>query len=100
MISIAHLQSLARRFSIRTCLACAGLVLAVLCAGCGSESPEQLLEEAGTLIQARDVFGAQIKLQQIVEDYPDTELALQAKMGLAGCYRMSRDYEKAYAPHR
>jgi TolA-binding protein len=81
---------------------CRGLValLAMTClalAGCSKKSPKELLETASTMMQSRDTFGAEMQYQKILDQYPKSPEALTARAGLLTCYRMTNDYDNAFA---
>jgi TolA-binding protein len=74
---------------------CAVLLLAVAATGCGKKSPGDLLQQAGTMMQNRDVYGAEMMFQKILEQYPDSQEAIYARQGLIQCYRQTKDFDSA-----
>jgi TolA-binding protein len=81
---------------------CRGLValLAIAClafVGCSKKTPQELLDVATSMMQARDWFGAEMQYQKILDQYPQASEAIKARAGLLTCYRMTNDYDSAFA---
>lgn len=70
-----------------------GLVIfvALLGVGCGKTEDEALAEARGLLLE-RNVLGATIAYQDFLRRYPESELTMAARFGLAECYYMDREY--------
>ena len=69
-------------------------LLSLCVLGCASKNPEEILQEAANLYKSRDIEGAEIKYEEFLDRYPDSELAPQAHMGLAVCYFGQQQFER------
>ncbi|MCL5270879.1 MAG: tetratricopeptide repeat protein [bacterium] len=78
----------------RVCLILA-LAASVPLTACRKQTPDQMLTEAQRLTESQDIIGAELKYKEFLEQYPQDPLASQARWGLASCYMMDKDYEKA-----
>lgn len=65
--------------------------------GCAKKTPEEKLQEAQELLQARDIYGAELKLQDIIENHADSPLATEAQFMLAHCYQADGRIDEARA---
>ena len=75
------------------------LILAVSALGCAKKTPEELLEEGIALLQSQDIFGAELKFQDLLQKYPDSEAAPRAQIGLAYCYEQDKRFDEARAAY-
>ncbi len=73
------------------------LVVSVLVAffiSCAKKSPEDKLYEAQLALEKQETLDAIIKAKEVIRDYPDDPVALDAHLLLASCYYFSRDLEQ------
>ena len=75
---------------------CLSLILALgLGLGaCRRKTPEEMLNEARDLFGNRDILGAEMKYEKILERNPEGEFAAYAHMGLANCYFADNDFSR------
>ncbi len=69
-------------------------VLAAFFISCAKKSPEDKLYEAQLALEKQEPLDAIIKAKEVIRDYPDDPVALDAHLLLANCYYFSRDLEQ------
>lgn len=70
------------------------LVLGLGLGACRRKTPEEMLKEASDLFGNRDILGAEMKYEKILERNSEGELAAYARMGLANCYFADNDFAR------
>jgi tetratricopeptide (TPR) repeat protein len=63
--------------------------------GCGKPSAPELFQEGIQLLEQQNVVAARHRFQELVENYPDSEFATDAKIAIADCYNQEERYDDA-----
>lgn len=76
------------------------LVGTVLLSGCGGASPDEMLQEAMGLMQQQNFVAARHRLEELVKNHPDYDLAPEARVMIADCFNYEQRPDDATAVYK
>lgn len=72
-------------------------LIGLMLTGCSKPSPEEVFQEAFTLIQQGNITAARHRLEELLKDSPDSDLAPDIKLTIADCYNQEQKPDDAEA---